>query len=136
MNMMMHEIFLSPNVLMQFISIAGCQGVRIKIIDLTISCSISLWEDEVLKLIQQIKQLDDINIQHPKNYSNLFCNAFYIKRQLHTSKLSIVTTTTTTTTTTMPMKKYAESIMLDDLALSHLCTMETELRNVANLFDI
>lgn len=134
MNMITHEIFLSPNVLMQFISIASCQGVRIKIIDLTTNCCISLWVDEVLKLIQQIKQLDEINIQHPKAYSNLFCNSFYIKRHLHTSKLSIVTATTTTTT--IPMKKYGESVTLDDLAISHLCTMEAELRNVTNLIDI
>lgn len=123
-----HEIFLNADVLMQFIAIAGCPGISIKLIDITTNCKISLREDEALKLIRQIKQMDDINICHPADICRtLHCDAFYIRRHLYTSRLSIVAAAKT---------KYAESIALDDQAILNLSMMEKEFENIIQMFQL
>lgn len=114
-----YEIFLSTNLLMQFYMLDSGERILIKIVDGEANCCITLWHDQVLKLISQIKRLDEINISHPtswKQESYLFCNAFHIQRHVCSSKIVIITAN--------------DKISLDDVAIKNLGLLEFNFKSI------
>lgn len=106
--------YLSCNIRMEFFSIDGCQGIRVKIIDLTTRRFITLWDHEVFKLICQIDAYESVEESHPTSWKEFFSQAFSIKRLfLHSSKYIL-------------LAKYGERIILDRLAIASLIDMKRE----------
>lgn len=115
-----YEIFLSSNMTMQFYTIDNSQRILIRIVDVGRGCCITLWHDQVSKLINQIKRFDEINIRHPTSWkqdSDFICNAFCIRRQLYSSRIVIMT------------NNY-ENISLDDAAIMNLSMLEFNFKSI------
>lgn len=117
-----HSIFISANMLMQFYLIDNCRRILIAIIDPETGCCITLLHNQVLKLIKQIKQLDEINIYHPNSWNNQetnsHCNAFSISRHVYSSRIVITTT------------KWYEEFVLDDATIMNLIAREFLLKAI------
>lgn len=122
--------YLSCNTRMEFFSIHGCEGIRIKIVDLPTRRYITLWDHEVFKLICQIYAYESIEESHPSSWMEFFSQAFSIKRRfLHSSKYILLT-------------KYHERITLDKQAIATLINMKREFKSFIyritphNVYDV
>lgn len=102
------RVYLSCNTKLEFFSMHGCAGIRVKIIDLATRRYVVLWDHEVYKLICQIAAYESVEESHPASWTEFFTNAFSIKRRfLHSSKYILLT-------------KYRERIILDRQAIATL----------------
>lgn len=110
------RVYLSCNTRMEFFSMHGCGGIRIKIIDLPTRRYVALWDHEVYKLICQIAAYESVEESHPASWTESLSNAFSIKRRfLHSSKYILLT-------------KYRERITLDRQAIATLIDMKREFK--------
>jgi hypothetical protein len=105
------EIHLSCNTKMEFFRIEGCQGIRIKIIDLMSGRYITLWNDEVYRLIRQLAAYESVDVDHPHTWKEFLSQAFSLKRYFNPSKYILMT-------------KYFERIILDRQAVTTLVRMQ------------
>jgi hypothetical protein len=105
------KVYLSCNVKMEFFRIEGCEGIRIKIIDLTTGRCITLWNDEVYRLIRQLAAYEAVNVDHPHTWKEFLSQAFSLKRYFNPSKYILMT-------------KYFERIILDRQAVATLVRMQ------------
>lgn len=85
------RVYLSCNTKMEFFSMHGCNGIRIKIIDLASGHYVVLWDHEVYQLICQIVAYESVQESHPKSWTEYLCQTFSIKRYLQSSKYILLT---------------------------------------------
>lgn len=106
---------------MQFYLTDNCQRILIKIMDVETKDCITLWHDQVLKLINQINQFDKIDIHHPDSCyqeSQVLCSAFSLRKNQYSSKIVIMTT------------NCSEEICLDDPTINNLSMFEINFKSI------
>lgn len=95
---------------MEFFSICGCEGIRVKITDIETRRHITLWCDEVYKLMRQIVKYEAVEKSHPSTFIEFLCQTFSIRPLLESSKYILLT-------------KYHKRIILDKQCIATLITM-------------
>lgn len=104
------KIYLSCNTKMEFFTINGCQGVRVKITDIESRRYITLWDDEVYRLMRQIVEYEAVEERHPSTLREFLCHTFSIRPLLDSSKYILLT-------------KYHKRIILDKQCIATLISM-------------
>lgn len=113
------EIYLSCNTKMEFFSIRDYDGIRIKITDLKTRQYITLWNDEIYKLIHQIIAYETVNEGHPTTWKEFLCRTFCIEPLLYSAQYILLT-------------KYHKRIILDRQSIATLMNMKHEFNDFIN----